>query len=181
MIFGAGGRAPFGLRGRLKSKDVKIYDVMLLEGSPYRRLAARDDRPLRPGDEKKEQEKLARNIADRRKRPQRSGRFAWPSTRVVPSGNAKPGTSCRRLSTSVWLGTRGGWQQHVRDRSHIAPGIPAPVPHGKHACAPPGQALGGQAGLALGESGGGSGRHHLSGTVSGPPGQGFARPLSRPG
>src|SRR4030095_13345851 len=53
--------------GRLKSKDVKIYDVRLLEGSPYRRLAGRDDRPLPPGDEKKEQEKLARNIADRRK------------------------------------------------------------------------------------------------------------------
>jgi hypothetical protein len=53
--------------GRLKSKDVKIYDVMLLEGSPYRRLAGRDDRPLPPGDEKKEQEKLARSIAQRRK------------------------------------------------------------------------------------------------------------------
>lgn len=54
-------------QGRLKSKNVQIYDVMLLEGSPYRRLAGRDDRPLPPGDEKKEQEKLARSIAERRK------------------------------------------------------------------------------------------------------------------
>jgi hypothetical protein len=54
-------------QGQLKSKDVKIYDVMLLEGSPYRRLAGRDDRPLPPGDEMKEQEKLARSLAERRK------------------------------------------------------------------------------------------------------------------
>jgi hypothetical protein len=54
-------------QGRVKAKDVKIYDVMLLDGSPYRRLAGRDDRPLPPADEKKEQEKLARSIAERRK------------------------------------------------------------------------------------------------------------------
>jgi hypothetical protein len=52
-------------QGRLKSKDVKIYDVMLLEGSPYRRLVALDDRPLPPGEEQQEQEKLARSTAER--------------------------------------------------------------------------------------------------------------------
>jgi hypothetical protein len=64
--------------GRLKSKDVKIYDVMLLEGSPYRRLVARDDRPLPPGEEKKEQAKLARSITERRKESasQRARRLA---------------------------------------------------------------------------------------------------------
>jgi hypothetical protein len=54
-------------QGRLKSKDVKIYDVTLPEGSPYRRLAGRDDKPLPPGEEKEEQEKLATSIAERRK------------------------------------------------------------------------------------------------------------------
>ena len=54
-------------QGRLKSKDVKLYDVLLLEGSPYRRLAGRDDRPLPPGDEEKEQEKLAKSTSERRK------------------------------------------------------------------------------------------------------------------
>jgi hypothetical protein len=89
-------------QGQLKSKDVTIYDVTLLEGSPYRRLAGRDDRPLPPGDEKKEREKLAQGAPPSAGRRQhRSGRFAWPSTRVVRSGNARPGTRCRRLSTSV--------------------------------------------------------------------------------
>ncbi len=41
-------------------------NVILLEGLPYRRLVARDDRPLPPGEEKKEQEKLARGIEERR-------------------------------------------------------------------------------------------------------------------
>lgn len=65
-------------QGRLKSKDVTIYDVMLLDGSPYRRLVARDDHPLAPGEEKKEQEKLARSIAERREEnaAQRARRLA---------------------------------------------------------------------------------------------------------
>jgi hypothetical protein len=53
--------------GLLKLKEVRIYDVMLLEGSPYRRLAGRDDSPLTSSDEKKEQQKLARSTAERRK------------------------------------------------------------------------------------------------------------------
>jgi hypothetical protein len=53
-------------QGQVTSKDVKTYDVTLLEGSPYRRLEGRDDLPLPPGDDKEEREKLARNIAERR-------------------------------------------------------------------------------------------------------------------
>jgi hypothetical protein len=53
-------------QGRVKSQEISIHDVMLLDGSPYRRLVARDDRPLPPGEETKEQEKLARGIAERR-------------------------------------------------------------------------------------------------------------------
>lgn len=64
--------------GRLKSKDVSSYDVLLLAGSPYRRLATRNDHPLPPNDERKEREKLAKNIAERRKESpaQRATRLA---------------------------------------------------------------------------------------------------------
>ncbi len=67
-------------QGRVKSQEVSIHDVMLLDGSPYRRLVARDDRPLPPGEEKKEQEKLAGSIAERREetaaqRAQRLGEY----------------------------------------------------------------------------------------------------------
>ena len=41
--------------------------MTLLEGSPYRRLVARDDKPLPPRYQAKEDEKLHRSIADRRK------------------------------------------------------------------------------------------------------------------
>ena len=34
--------------GQTKSKEVKTYDITLLQGSPYIRLVARDDHPLPP-------------------------------------------------------------------------------------------------------------------------------------
>ncbi|MDR3719303.1 MAG: hypothetical protein P4K98_10900 [Bryobacteraceae bacterium] len=53
-------------QGQVKLREVSLHDVMLLEGSPYERLVARNDRPLPPAEEKKEQEKLAQNTAERR-------------------------------------------------------------------------------------------------------------------
>lgn len=54
-------------QGRLKKREVLTYDVTLLEGSPYRRLIARDDKPLPPAEERKEQEKLRKSIEQRQK------------------------------------------------------------------------------------------------------------------
>ena len=51
--------------GRVKLQEISLHDVMLLDGSPYRRLVARDDRPLPPAEEKKEQAKLAKSTAER--------------------------------------------------------------------------------------------------------------------
>src|SRR5437588_1824255 len=53
--------------GQVKSKQVKTHEVTLLEGSPYFRLTERDDHPLPPAEEKKEQEKLDKSIAGRLK------------------------------------------------------------------------------------------------------------------
>lgn len=53
--------------GKVKSREVKTYDITLLEGSPYERLVARDDHPLPPAEEKKEKEKLDKSIAERMK------------------------------------------------------------------------------------------------------------------
>ena len=50
-----------------KAPEIRTYDVTLLEGSPYRRLVARDDKPLSPQEERKEQEKLRKSIEERRK------------------------------------------------------------------------------------------------------------------
>lgn len=65
-------------QGRVKSKQVRTYDVRPLEGSPYRRLVERDDHPLPPSEEKTEQENLAKSIAERRKETeaQRAERLA---------------------------------------------------------------------------------------------------------
>jgi len=53
--------------GKVRSKEVKTFDVTLLEGSPYKRLVERDDHALPPEEDKKEQEKLQRSIAERMK------------------------------------------------------------------------------------------------------------------
>jgi len=44
-----------------------LYDVTLLEGSPYRRLVGKDDHPLSPDEDRIEQKKLADSIAQRQK------------------------------------------------------------------------------------------------------------------
>ena len=53
--------------GRVKNRKIETVDVTLLEGSPYRRVVARDDKPLPPAEEKKEEERLRKSIEDRRK------------------------------------------------------------------------------------------------------------------
>ena len=51
--------------GAVKSRNTATYDITLLEGSPYRRLVSRNDKPLSPDEEKREQERLNRSIAER--------------------------------------------------------------------------------------------------------------------
>jgi hypothetical protein len=70
--------------GHVKTRKLRLYDVTLLEGSPYRRLVGRDDRPLSPDEERDERKKLEDSIAERQKeRPaQRTQRIAdWEKKR----------------------------------------------------------------------------------------------------
>jgi hypothetical protein len=64
--------------GRTTKTEVSTYDVTLVDMTPYRRLIARDDKPLSAKEERKEEEKL-RKIADERRKEtaeQRSKRLA---------------------------------------------------------------------------------------------------------
>jgi hypothetical protein len=56
----------FDSSDKLKSESIKTYDVTNQEGSPYRRLVARNDKPLSPEEQKAEEEKLQRSIEERR-------------------------------------------------------------------------------------------------------------------
>jgi hypothetical protein len=51
----------------VKTHKILTYDVTMLEGSPYRRLVAKDDHRLSPEEERIEQKKLDDSIAQRRK------------------------------------------------------------------------------------------------------------------
>lgn len=64
--------------GKIKKRENRSYDITLQEGSTYRRLIERDDKPLPAAEEKREQDKLQRSIDERRKETeaQRSKRLA---------------------------------------------------------------------------------------------------------
>ena len=53
--------------GAPRSHSVKTFDVTLLEGSPYKRLVARNDQPLSAAEQKFEQDRLQFSMDQRRK------------------------------------------------------------------------------------------------------------------
>ena len=52
----------FNKKGAIKSSKSKTYDITMLDGSHYQRLIAKNDKPLSPKDEQKEQRKLDKSI-----------------------------------------------------------------------------------------------------------------------
>ena len=78
--------------GKVKTKQSKTYDVTMLDGSSYRRLIERDDHPLLPKEQKKEQDKLRASLSERRHETQ-----AQREKRVAEYDN-RPGRSRSMLS-----------------------------------------------------------------------------------
>ena len=53
--------------GRVKKTQSRTHEVLILYGSPYERLIARDDRPLSPDEDRKERKKMDKEMARREK------------------------------------------------------------------------------------------------------------------
>lgn len=53
--------------GQTKKSETRTVEIAWQEGSPYRRLVARNDQPLSPAEQKQEEDKLQWNIEQRRK------------------------------------------------------------------------------------------------------------------
>src|SRR6516165_1860442 len=53
--------------GHLKGRKIETWDITLLDGSPYRRLVARNDQPLTAEEQRAEEEKLRVSNEERRK------------------------------------------------------------------------------------------------------------------
>jgi len=51
-------------KGNVTSRESETWDVTLLEGAPYSRLIAKNDKPLSAKDEKKEQERLDKSMKE---------------------------------------------------------------------------------------------------------------------
>jgi hypothetical protein len=52
--------------GKIRTQKIETWDITLLEGSPYRRLVARNDQPISADEQRREEERLRRSIDDRR-------------------------------------------------------------------------------------------------------------------
>src|SRR5215475_9705870 len=53
--------------GKVKDEKLRTWDVTMQEGSPYRRLVARNDQPISAEEQQNEQFKLQHSIEERRK------------------------------------------------------------------------------------------------------------------
>jgi hypothetical protein len=70
--------------GKLRKTSSETYDILILEGSPYRRHNAHDDKPLSASDQAKEDEKYRRAVEERKRETpdQRKARIAdWDRRR----------------------------------------------------------------------------------------------------
>jgi hypothetical protein len=158
--------------GHVDSEELKTYVVQPLEGSSYRLLTARDDRPLPASEEQQEQEKLARNIVERQNETeaQRIDRVAMYERPEWQRDvwRELPEAFDFRLSKDEVL---SGQKLFV---IHAAAGISAPVAHGQDISPSPGQTLDRPGRLSTGESEGGSDACHHGRTVPDPRGQRLA-------
>ncbi len=68
-------------KGQLSKTDVETNEVLVLEGQPYERLIARNDKPLSPKDAAKEQRKLDKEV-DKRKNQSASERARLEKERL---------------------------------------------------------------------------------------------------
>ena len=54
-------------KGKLAKTEVETHEILILEGQPYERLIARNDKPLSEKDVEKEQKKLDKEVEKRRR------------------------------------------------------------------------------------------------------------------
>jgi hypothetical protein len=59
--------------GKLKTTTIRTWEISFMEGSPYRRLVARNDQPLSPDEQKFEDDRM-RFTADQRRKESKSER-----------------------------------------------------------------------------------------------------------
>ncbi len=59
--------------GKVKKTESRTHEVMILYGRPYRRLIAQNGKPLPPDEDRKEREKMDKEVARRQKESARQG------------------------------------------------------------------------------------------------------------
>ena len=98
--------------GKVESQETKIHEVTLVDKTPYRRLVSYGDRPLTAAEERKEQDKLAKIIAERKKestarRAQRVGEYdGRPEWQREAWRDLPEAFDFRQAADAVWEGRK---------------------------------------------------------------------------
>lgn len=121
--------------GNVKRHELRTFDILQVEGSPYRRLVMRNDQPLPAEEEKQQEESLRRGIEERRDETaeQRRARIAeWRRKRDERQGdmNEVPNAFDFKVvgedvlaGSPVWIveGTpRPGYKPHCKSASYFS-------------------------------------------------------------
>jgi hypothetical protein len=93
--------------GERKKTGSEIHDVIFVEGESYKRLVARDGKPLPPKEEAKEEKKLQQTAEERRK-ARRKGLFNF-SRSVSVSGDDLDKLCDRRMAGEEEIRGRKAW------------------------------------------------------------------------
>jgi hypothetical protein len=59
----------YNSKGKLSKTEIETHEILVLEGRPYEKLVARNDKPLSARDAAKEDRKLDQEVAKRRREP----------------------------------------------------------------------------------------------------------------
>ena len=122
--------------GKMRNRRCRTFDVTLLDGSPYRRLVQRDDKPLAQAEETLEAEKLRGSIAERRNETEaaRGRRLQeWEKKRQKQREYIAevPDAFLFRLLGSERVAGRDAWVIQAEPRPGYRPRVPATriLPH----------------------------------------------------
>ena len=107
----------YGAAGKIASIRSETNEILMLEGRPYERLTARDDRPLPTREERREQTKLDDELA-KRQHESPSARNRYEKTRVEERGFVReiPDAFTLRLVGTESVSNQPAWKIEARPK-----------------------------------------------------------------
>jgi hypothetical protein len=99
MMTERGTNREFDSNDKVKSTKSETREWMFIEGEPFHHLVAKDDKPLSPGDQKKEDERLRKSPRSAGEKTRRGSRNGLPNARSTAPKTVNSSRKCRNPTT----------------------------------------------------------------------------------